>query len=95
MKARSDTEIVMLRFALLAAPFLIASAPTKDQSGAVKKCQPIGDGLNEVETTPVQKGAQRLDQLPPANHYLTVLNIEDGCVKPVIVKYDVGKRKRP
>ncbi|WP_158014165.1 hypothetical protein [Sphingomonas sanxanigenens] len=85
----------MLRFALLAAPLLIAAAPAKDQRGAVEECPRIGDGLHEVETTPAQKGVQRLDQLPPANHYLTVLKVEGGCVKPVIVKYNVGQTKQP
>ena len=34
--------------------------------------------------------AQKLNELPNANHYLTVLRTEDGCQKPVIVRYDIG-----
>lgn len=35
-------------------------------------------------------GAQKLNELPNANHYLTVFRTEDGCQKPVIVRYDIG-----
>jgi len=90
-----STEIIMLRFAILAAPLLIAAAPVRDQSGTTEKCQRIGDGLHEAVATPGQNGAHRLDQLPPANEYLTVLSVKGGCVKSVIVNYNVGRTKQP
>jgi len=34
--------------------------------------------------------AQRLGDLPPANLVLTVLRREDGCERPVIVRYGIG-----
>jgi len=34
--------------------------------------------------------AQKLNELPNANHYLTVFRTEDGCQKPVIVRYEIG-----
>lgn len=33
---------------------------------------------------------KRLDELPPADHILTVLRTEDGCIKPVIVRHGIG-----
>lgn len=45
-----------------------------------------------VETTkartPVR--AQKLNELPNANLVLGVLRSENGCQKPVIVRYDIG-----
>ena len=38
---------------------------------------------------------RRLDQLPPANLYLTVFRTVDGCPKPVVVRYDVGAKRPP
>ena len=34
--------------------------------------------------------AQKLNELPNANHYLALFRTEDGCHKPVIVRYDIG-----
>lgn len=35
--------------------------------------------------------AQRLDELPPANHELTVLRLDEkGCSKPVVVRENVS-----
>jgi hypothetical protein len=38
--------------------------------------------------------AQQLGTLPPANHILTVLRREDGCERPVIVRYGIGGTSR-
>jgi hypothetical protein len=38
--------------------------------------------------------AQRLNELPNADQYLTVLRTENGCSKPVIVNYDIGSAPR-
>lgn len=33
---------------------------------------------------------RRLGDLPPADHILTVLRTENGCIDPVIVRHGVG-----
>ena len=39
--------------------------------------------------------AQRLNELPNADQYLTVMRIdENGCQKPAIVNYDIGSAPR-
>jgi hypothetical protein len=73
---------------LLLAPSLIAAAP----SAGTTACSRIGDGLHPAAGLPTAGGFRRLDQLPPANEYLTVLRSEDGCQKPVIVRYDVDRK---
>ena len=37
---------------------------------------------------------RRLGDLPPANEVLAVLRTEDGCSKPVIVRYGIGSHAR-
>jgi hypothetical protein len=60
-------------------------------------CKERGVQLAEGTThSPVR--AQKLNELPNADAYLTVLRIdENGCQKPAIVAYDIGsaaKRQR-
>lgn len=38
---------------------------------------------------------QRLGELPPADHLLTVLRREDGCEKPAIVRSGIGVGAAP
>lgn len=46
-------------------------------------------GITRVDET---GGAamRKLGELPPANHILTVLRTENGCIKPVIVRQGIG-----
>ena len=37
---------------------------------------------------------KKLDQLPPAQHYLTVYRAIDNCPAPVIVRYGIGNKRR-
>jgi len=71
----------------------IAASPTAPKLDA--KAMPVCQKL--VPTTvrdrkPVR--AQKLNELPNADHYLTVLRTEDGCSMPVIVGYDIGSAPR-
>jgi hypothetical protein len=80
----------MLRALLLAAPLLIAAAPPPDTADPGKGCINHGPDLAARDQT--GGGLRRLDQLPPANEYLTVIRSIDGCQKPVIVRYNVDGR---
>lgn len=39
-----------------------------------------------------QMGMRPLGDLPPARHILAVVRTVDGCVKPIVVNAQVGKR---
>lgn len=75
---------------LFAAPLLIAAAPPAASSGTSARCTGFGEGLHSAAGQPDPGGFRRLDQLPPANEILTVIHSEDGCMKPVIVRYRIG-----
>jgi hypothetical protein len=49
-------------------------------------------GVRTVDARPnAPVRAQKLNELPNANDYLTVLRIDEkGCQKPAIVAYDIG-----
>ncbi|MBA2935071.1 hypothetical protein HZF05_13300 [Sphingomonas sp. CGMCC 1.13654] len=82
-----------MRSMLLLAPLLIAAAPPADKAGPGKGC--MNHGVDYATGQPEPGGFQRLDQLPPANEYLTVIHSIDGCQKPVIVRYNVDGRSLP
>lgn len=69
----------------LIAALAVSAQPFCQQRGAVQ----AGTSLQRPAVGPT---LQRLDQLPPANLILTVLRTIGGCTRPVIVRYDVGKR---
>ena len=51
--------------------------------------QTVGNGPRK----PVR--AQKLNELPNANEYKTVLRVDEyGCEKPLIVAYDIGSAPR-
>lgn len=81
------------RSLLLLAPLLIAAAPSADREDIGKGC--INHGVDLVTAQPGGEGFRRLDQLPPANEYRTVIHSVDGCQKPVIVRYNVDGRSLP
>ena len=79
----------MLIFAAAAAPqpvivkpAITAMTPPICKEGGV---QPADGKTNK------QVRAQKLNELPNADAYLTVLRIDEhGCKKPAIVRYDIG-----
>jgi hypothetical protein len=74
----------ILFLAFLPAAALAAADKPAEKPACVKK------GPTTVSNAPA--GMKRLDQLPAANEYLTVLRTEDGCTKPVIVRYGVDRK---
>jgi len=84
----------MLRTLLLAAPLFVAAAPPPaDKADIGKGCMNHGADYAAARTGP--NGFRRLDQLPPANEILTVIHSVDGCQKPVIVRYGIGRNPSP
>ena len=71
---------------------LISSAAQAMPPLAVPVCQNARPGVAASDSL-YRSGsarAQRLGELPPADHILTVLRREDGCERPVIVRYGIG-----
>lgn len=71
---------------LLALP-LAAGAPPAPPAG-----KPICREPGPVDAAQAGRPARfrRLGDLPPANAVLAVLRTENGCSKPVIVRYGIG-----
>ena len=76
----------MLSIALFAAASVLPTSP-KGAAPAASVCQNAGF---ETAKTRAPVRAQKLNELPNANLMLGVLRSEDGCQKPVIVRYDIG-----
>jgi hypothetical protein len=66
---------------LLAAIVLIAAAPAAGEKPICQNEQPQAAG---------SFAEGQLNELPPANHVMTVLRAEDGCSAPVIVRHGIG-----
>jgi hypothetical protein len=87
--------MAMLRI-LIAATILLPTVAYADPSFVARQGKSVGkgcintDGATSIAGTQDQGGVRRLDQLPPANEILTVIHSEDGCQKPVIVRYGIG-----
>jgi hypothetical protein len=79
-----------------AAIFLLALLPTAAMAADAPDSQPgcFRNGVTQADGRSGAPGVRRLDQLPPANTYLTVIRREDGCMKPVIVRYGVDGAHR-
>jgi hypothetical protein len=75
--------------------FAAALAVPATDGGAAPICKKIAPAT-VGNHQPVR--AQKLNELPNADHYLTVLRTdENGCNAPAIVNYDIGsapKRQR-
>lgn len=84
----------MVRALLLTAPILIAAGPSPGTVRDKASCQRIEEGVQTTGTASGPPAFRRLDQLPPASEYITVLHIEGGCVKPQIVGYKTGPAER-
>ncbi|HMI18132.1 MAG TPA: hypothetical protein VK533_01175 [Sphingomonas sp.] len=76
----------MLSIALFAAASVLPTPP-KIAGAAAPVCQ---NARVEAAKARALARAQKLNQLPNANLMLGVLRSEDGCQKPVIVRYDIG-----
>jgi hypothetical protein len=65
-----------------------------DLSAAAPVCQKPGvETVGSPPKKPVR--AQKLNELPNADAYLTVLRTDEhGCNKPAIVAYDIGSAPR-
>ena len=53
-------------------------------------CQQAGSPIAERAREPLRW--KRLGQEPPANLYLSVYRTEGGCMKPMIVRHNIGGR---
>ncbi len=91
-------RIVLLFAALFSPAALSASAAPGPQAIDDRSAVPqvrVGqaickeEGVARVDDAG-SAGMKRLDELPPADHILTVLRTEDGCIKPVIVRHGIG-----
>lgn len=71
----------------LAALLMLAAAPAQPaQICKTDRPQDVAGGTAELK---------RLDRLPPAETYLTVLRREDGCVTPVRAReWNAGQPRR-
>ena len=69
----------------------VAGQPV-DATALLPICKDIGPTpVQNVAPQGEPRRAQKLNELPNADHYLTVLRKdENGCSKPVIVRYDIG-----
>ena len=75
-------------FAAALLPVAASAAAPHPDPNAGKGCFNRSPELAVAQPGP--DGFRRLDQLPPANEVLTVIRMEDGCMKPVIVRYNIG-----
>ena len=66
-----------------------------DLAAAAPACQKPGvENVGSPPKKPVR--AQKLNELPNADAYLTVLRTDEhGCNKPAIVAYDIGGALKP
>ena len=85
---------MMIRKLLLPALGISATLlPTPVQSAmpAPHRCN---GGVALAGKSPGGTHLRRLDQLPPAAEILTVMRIEGGCQRPVVVRYGIGGNPR-
>jgi len=80
----------MLIFAAASAASPHITVPSTGVSAAFPLCHDKGvQTVGNKRNPPVR--AQKLNELPNADQYLTVMRIdENGCQKPAIVAYDIG-----
>ena len=78
---------LVLLLAALAAP--AAAADRAPIASSKPACQNPTTTL--VDGKAPRAGVHPLDQEPPAKQVLTVMRTINGCVKPVIVREDVGQ----
>lgn len=71
---------------MIALSLVVAIVATTPAVGS-PRCEQLGPGLAVAN---VQAGFQRLDQLPPAAHVLTLYREVDRCLVPVVVRENIG-----
>ena len=76
----------------LAAPFRTNPMPLLDpNAGEPKDCPPISR-YHAMRRDP-RPDAQKLNELPMADHYKAVYRTIDGCEAPIIASFGVGERR--
>lgn len=96
--------LAILAAGLIAGPVAADPAPATPAQGHAQRAAPAklggakticrtNDSMQAVDREPRAR-ARRLDQLPPANLQLAVQREVDGCIEPVIVRYDFRGRGR-
>ena len=75
-----------------AAPAAVVQSPNSKATATGERCQRADIILAQPLETP---GSKRLGELPPGNVVLTVFRQENGCHKPVIVRYGIGSNPAP
>ena len=94
-------------FPALALPLLVSAASTAQPPSAVPAREmPV---INPIAQSPIscpptsryeaakrggKLGAQKLNELPPADGYKAVLRRIDGCNAPIVVSYGIGAKRR-
>ena len=73
-----------------AAPVAVVQTPSAKATATGERCQRSDVILAEPGEAP---RANKLAELPPGNLLLTVVREEDGCQKPVIVRYGIGSNR--
>ena len=75
-----------------AAPVAVVQTPPAKTTGAGDRCQRSDVILAKPREAP---RANNLAELPAGDLLLTVVREEDGCQKPVIVRYGIGSNRAP
>ena len=75
-----------------AGPVAVVQTPKAKTPSSGEQCQRAGVTLALPREAP---RASKLAELPPGDLLLTVVREEDGCQKPVIVRYGIGANSAP
>jgi hypothetical protein len=76
-----------------AAPVAVVQTPPKAKAASTgERCQRSDVILAQPREVP---RANKLTELPPGDLVLTVVREENGCQKPVIVRYGIGSNSAP
>ena len=78
--------------AATAAPVAVVQTPYAKATATGERCQRSDVILAKPGEAP---RANKLVELPPGDLLLTVVREEDGCQKPVIVRYGIGSNRAP
>ena len=78
--------------AAAAAPAAVVRTPIAKTTSMGGPCQRSNVILAQSREAP---RADKLAELPPGDLVLTVVREEDGCRKPVIVRYGIGSNSSP
>ncbi len=79
---------IALLVALLAADAVAVTPPPSGKPA----CQ--NPGVQQVDAKAKAPGIHPLGDEPPAKHVMTVMRTFDGCVRPVVVRENIGTPRR-